>query len=638
MEFNKFGIYRVAACSPELKVANPMFNADEICKIISKDDAALYVFPELCITGYSCQDLFFQKSLMDATVLAINTIVELSNKLNSIIIIGAPVYSYNRLYNAALIISDGSILGVVPKTYLCNSNEYYEERWFASSFERFSDNIQIGEYNCPFGEDLIFENICDSKFKFGVEICEDMWAPIPPAANLVLNGAVVIANLSASNEYLGKSSYRENNLKMHSGRLLSANIYAASGLNESTSDTVFSGKSMIFENAEKLASTKPLSFKSEVCYADIDLEKLINERIKNNTFSGSRPQKKCRIIYFDLENRQYNWLLRKLSPTPFVPDDISLRNSVCSEIIELQVSALSRRLKHINMQNVVIGISGGLDSTLALLVTYNTFQKLNLNLSGIIAVTMPGFGTTDRTKTNAQKLCEMLGITLLEIPINDSVRLHFQDIGHDETNKNVVYENAQARRRTHILMDLANKYNGIVIGTGDLSESALGWCTFNGDHISMYGINSGVPKTLVKYLVEWFSTEIFNNEVSSVLTDIINTPISPELLPPDLNDKIIQETEIAIGPYLLHDFFLYYTVRHNFNKEKILYFAEIAFENKFTKEYIQNTLHIFYKRFFNNQFKRNAVPDGPKIGTVALSPRADWRMPSDANYEAWIKE
>ena len=519
---------------------------------------------------------------------------------------------------------------------MCNSNEYYEERWFASGFERLSETIEIAGLDVPFGTDLIFENSNDRNFKLGIEICEDMWSPLPPSANLALSGATVIANLSASNEYLGKSEYRSDLIKMHSGRLISAYIYSASGLWESTSDTVFSGKSMIFENAALLASTKPFSFESEICSTDIDIERLINERLKNNSFSGCKPTANTRLIPVSLKSNIYPGLLRTVNPRPFVPDDESKRNSVCSDINDIQVAGLSRRLLHTKSKSAVVGVSGGLDSTLALLVIYNAFKKINLDTKGIIAVTMPGFGTTKRTKNNAVKLAGLLGITLKDISIEASVRQHFIDIGHDERVHDIVYENAQARRRTHILMDLANMHNGIVIGTGDLSESALGWCTFNGDHISMYAVNSGVPKTLVKYMIEWYSKTVFSGEISDILLDIINTPISPELLPPDSSGNIIQDTENSIGPYILHDFFLYYMIRHGFKPEKILFLADIAFSGIYETGFIAKTLKEFVRRFFSNQFKRNVVPDGIKIGTVALSPRADWRMPSEVDYLSWI--
>jgi NAD+ synthase (glutamine-hydrolysing) len=637
INIRKYGFYRIGAVSPELRIADTEFNSDIICEILQKfGKCDLYVFPELSITGYSCQDLFFQRNLIDGVHSAIKKICVLSQQTNTTLIVGAPLISENRLYNTAIVISSGIIAGVVPKSFLCNYIEYYEKRWFASEFDRISQTIEVADQKVPFGADLIFENINDRRFKFGIEICEDLWAVNPPSVDLALAGCVAIANLSASNEYLGKSSYRQDNVRMQSGRLLSAYIYSAAGMWESTSDSVFSGKSMICESGKLLSAGIPYSQKSEICISDIDIESLINDRIKNNTFASSRPSKDFRIIGIEMVENEFDDLKRKVSRTPFVPPETANRNIVCSEITDIQITSLSRRMLHIGCHNVIIGVSGGLDSTLALLVSYKVFQKLNLDVKGIIAVTMPGFGTTKRTKNNAVVLAEKLGITLIEISIEESVRLHFKEINHDENNHNVVYENAQARKRTHILMDLANKYNGIVIGTGDLSESALGWCTFSGDHISMYGINSGVPKTLVKYLIKWYGNDVFDGEISKILSDISETPISPELLPPDINDNITQETENSIGPYLLHDFFLYYFIRHNFSSQRIQFLAELVFADEFDKSEINKTLNLFFKRFFENQFKRNAVPDGPKVGTVSLSPRSDWRMPSDANYNLWI--
>ncbi|MBX3043728.1 MAG: NAD(+) synthase [Candidatus Kapabacteria bacterium] len=633
---DNFGFYRVAAVSPELRIANPEFNTNEIARIISENKAALYVFPELSISGYSCQDLFFQKKLLKSVEQSLVELCKISKKSGAVIIVGAPLETESRLFNTAVVISGGKIAGVVPKTYLCNHLEYYEERWFASEFDRDTETIMIGNEEVPFGGDLIFENIFDKRFKIGIEICEDMWSPKPPAGDLSVSGATVLVNLSASNEYLGKSDYRLNNVKMHSGRYLAALIYSSSGVWESSAETVFAGKSMIFENASLLAKTDNYSFKSEICIADIDIERLINDRLKNNTFSGTSSDMDFRIVRIEIQANLNQPLMRKISKTPFVPEDESSINKVCSEIIDIQVAGLARRLAHISSKNAVIGISGGLDSTLALIVTYFAFKKLNLDTKGIHAVTMPGFGTTQRTKNNALRLAEKLGLNTLEISINDSVKLHFEEIGHDPEIHDVVYENAQARKRTHILMDLANKYNGIVIGTGDLSETALGWCTYNGDHMSMYGVNSGVPKTLVRYLIEWYARTNGDLEISEILNDISNTPISPELLPPDEAGNIAQETESAIGPYILHDFFLYYAVRHSFQPEKILFLAGIAFDGIYDKKFIKNTLNTFFKRFFGNQFKRNTQPDGPKIGTVALSPRADWRMPPDADSKIWM--
>lgn len=635
-KISNYGFYKVTAASPELRIANPEFNADIICKIIKKNKSDLFVFPELSITGYSCQDLFFQKILQDAVHKSIEKIRLESEKSSKFLIVGAPLVSDSRLFNTAVVINNGNILGVVPKTYLCNYTEYYEERWFASEFDRTSDTINVAGINVPFGADLIFVNENDENFCLGIEICEDMWSPIPPAANLALSGATVIANLSASNEYLGKSKYRLDNIRMHSGRYFAAYIYAASGLWESTSDTVFSGKSIICENSSILAEAKAFSFDSELCTAEIDVERLANERLINKTFSKSKSSVLFKKIVFDLKSGNYSKITREYHTKPFVPFDEESRNSVCSEITEIQTSALARRLKHTHSKTVVLGISGGLDSTLALLACYHAFEKINLDKKGIIAVTMPGFGTTKRTKNNATIISEALGITLKEISIAKSVELHFKEINHDINDHSIVFENAQARKRTHLLMDIANQTNGIVIGTADLSETALGWCTFSGDQIAMYNLNVGIPKTLIQYLIEWYSTHVFEGKISKILKDIINTPISPELLPPDESGKIAQKTEEKIGPYILHDFFIYYMLRHSFKPEKILFLAESAFKDEFKPSYIKEILNLFCKRFMSSQFKRNVAPDSVKVGTINLSPRADWRMPSEADLNEWI--
>jgi len=632
----KFNIYRVSAVTPELRIANPNFNAEVICNVLNKNKSDLFVFPELSISGYSCMDLFFQNTLLENCYKAVDKIVKESRKIKSLIVIGSPVHSANKLFNAALVIAGGKILGAVPKTYLCNSNEYYEERWFTSSFDTDIKEIEINSEIVPFGNDLIFSDKNNPMMKFALEICEDLWAPIPPSNYAAVNGALIIANLSASNEYLGKSEYRNDTVKMQSGRLISAYVYAASGVWESTSDTIFSGASMIYENSVLMSSCKSFSFNTEICSADIDIEKLYNDRMKNNTFAGSKTDKSFRNILFDIKFENYTDILRKISQTPFIPDNESQITSVCSKIIEIQSSALIRRMKHINIKDVVLGISGGLDSTLALLTVYNSFKKSDINMSGIHAVSMPGFGTGKRTKSNAEELANLLGVNFKEIPIINSVSVHFDDIGHDKSKTDIVYENAQARRRTHILMDIANSVKGIVIGTGDLSESALGWCTYGGDHLSMYGVNAGIPKTLVKYVIGWYAEYVFNGRISEILDDIINTPVSPELLPPDESGDISQITEELVGPYVLNDFFLYHFIRHSFSAEKIVFLAETAFKGVYDRTYIANAYNDYIKRFFVNQFKRNSVPDSIKVGTVSLSQRAEWRMASDCDYSSWL--
>ncbi len=630
MNIRDFGYYRVAAVTPEMRVADVDFNTKSISEVIKKNsgEIELFVFPELSLTGYTCQDLFYQRKLLDGVISSLNQIKEISLLSKSTLIVGAPILCDNRLFNCAVLINNGEYKGVVPKTHLANYGEYYESRWFASEIDRISDEIQIGNDKVPFGTDIIFEDVNNKKFQLGVEICEDLWSVIPPSCSLALSGATVIANLSASNEYLGKSQYREDNTSIQSARTISAYIYSSAGVWESVSDTVFSGSSMIYENGKPLAVSAKYSYSSVVTAADIDIDLITGERQKNMTFARTKANKHYRVISIDITCKKKKSLNRSYSKTPFVPGDKLSRRKVCSEISSIQINALKRRLLHINARNVVLGVSGGLDSTLALLVCYQAFKELNYDTKGIKTITMPGFGTTSRTKNNASGIAALLNTDFVEISIDESIKQHFKDIGHDISDANVVYENAQARERTQILMDLANKYNAIVIGTGDLSESALGWCTFNGDHMSMYAVNSGVPKTLVKYLIEWYRDEYFVGELSLLLDDIINTPISPELLPND-STEINQETERIIGPYELNDFFLYHFIRFGFAPEKIAFLAEQVFKGDFTKAEISNILNNFYRRFFANQFKRNAVPDGPKVGSVSLSPRTDWRMPSE---------
>lgn len=638
MNIRKYGFYRFATVSPKLKIADTEYNSDIICSVLENNQQSdILVFPELSLTSYSCQDLFFQKNLIDNVFIALEKICKFSEKTKSTLIIGAPLISENRLFNTAIVISSGKILGAVPKTYLANKNEYYENRWFASEFDRSSDTINILNQKIPFGADLIFENSNDKNFRFGIEICEDLWAIKSPNIDLALSNCIAIFNLSASNEYLGKSEIREDYIKVLSQKLNLAYIYANAGIYESTTDTVFSGTSYIYENGKLLKKSNSFSFENEICIADIDTEILRSERLKNSSFSNTRSSENFRIISINLAEKEFEDFKRPISIVPFIPKEND-KYKVYSEISQIQVVALCRRLLHISCKNVIIGISGGIDSTLALLVVFKAFKKLNYDLKGIFAVTMPGFGTTNRTKNNAIELAKKLDITLLEIPIENSVKLHFKEINHNENIHNTVYENAQARRRTHILMDLANKYNGIVLGTGDLSESALGWCTFSGDHISMYGINSGIPKTLIRNSIKWYAEEFFDSEISNILLDICDTPISPELLPPDKNDKILQETEQNLGPYLLNDFILYYFIRYNFSPNKIKFLADIAFKNMFDTNIINNTIKQFFKRFFQNQFKRNAIPDGPKICEISLSPRSDWKMPSDAEFNLWIEK
>jgi len=641
MNLNKLGMLRLAAVSPMLKISDTEFNATEIITCISgcnDKGVEIVVFPELSITAYTCGDLFFQSTLLFAAEQALLKICDCTKELKIIAIIGLPLIVGSKLFNCAAVIQQGKILGIVPKTYLCNYSEYYEKRWFVSEFERITDFVKIDGKLIPFGADLLFSANSNNKLKFGVEICEDMWAVKSPGLDLALNGASLIFNLSASNEYLGKYQYRRELIKNYSSKIYAAYIYSSSSPLESTSDTVFSGNLIIAENGKILQESKRFSFETQLIINDIDFEHLINERIRSNTFAVCFTDKSFREIEFELPEVEINELLRVISKTPFIPENMEERDFVCNEISDIQATALARRFMHTKSDTAVIGISGGLDSSLALLSTIKCFQKLNKRLDSIIAVNMPGFGSTTKTKNNAIKLAELYGVSLRIVDIKDSVNQHFNDIGHPSDKFDITYENAQARMRTLILMDIANQSNGIVVGTGDLSEIALGWNTYNGDHMSMYGLNSGIPKTLIKYIVAWYADHESRVEIAKILKDIIKTPISPELLPIDESGVNLQDTEKSIGPYILNDFFLYYFVRCSFSSGKILKLAELAFKDNFKVEEIKMWLILFYKRFMSQQFKRNSMPDGIKIGSVSLSPRSDWRMPSETDISLWIKE
>jgi NAD+ synthase (glutamine-hydrolysing) len=637
---NDYGFIRLAVASPELKIANIDFNLQKHLELSTKaleEKAALILFPELSLTSYSCADLFTQKFLLQKSKNALQNLKEFTGKHPITIVAGAPLELDNKLINCAVFINSGAILGIVPKTFLPNYNEFYEKRWFSSAADLQSDSIELFGEEIPIGNDLIFQSSENSLLKIGIEICEDLWSVKPVSSDLALAGANVILNLSASNELLGKKEYRTNLVNSQSGRTNSVYAYASASAFESSTDLVFSGHCLISENGTLLAESERFNFSDTLLIQDCDYEKVSSERLKNSSFKNNLLENDYRVIEFAFTNTLDN-LKRKYTQTPFVPQNKENLNKNCREIINLQSTALSRRLIHIGTQTAVIGLSGGLDSTLALLVIYDSFKKLKLDLSGIIAVTMPGFGTTNRTKSNAERLAELLGIKLMLIDIKTSTNAHFEDIGHNKNDTDLIFENAQARRRTHILMDLANKYKGIVVGTGDLSEIALGWNTFNADHISMYNVNASVPKTLVKTLIQWYSDTHFNIELKEVLHDIIDTPISPELLPANEKGEILQETEEIIGPYLLHDFFLYYAIRFNFSPRKVFVLAEKAFSNKYSSTQILDTMETFYKRFFRNQFKRSVFSDGVKIGTVSLSPRGDWRMPSDADFSQYTEE
>lgn len=631
------GFVRVGAVVPKLKVADTEFNCNEIIKqieIASNNKIQIIVFPELCVTGYTCQDLFEQDTLLEEAEKALNKILDYTNNLDIICIIGMPIKAENQLFNTAVVIQKGKILGIVPKTFIPNYGEFYEKRWFASSKNANKKEIEILDQKVPFGIDLLFKDKENNEICFGIEICEDIWAVEPPSNKLALLGANIIFNLSASNEVIGKKEYRRDLVKMQSAKTISGYVYCSSGVNESTSDVVFSGESMIFENGSCLTNNQRFDFESNMIFTEIDTKRLANDRRKNISFMGDSVDLEYREIKINIPDNIED-LTREYSKTPFVPEDKKKISEICEEILNIQSYGLAKRLLHTNINKTIIGISGGLDSTLAFLVIIKAYEILNLPKEKIIAITMPGFGTTSRTHNNSMKLINEYGATFREINITKSSLQHFEDIGHDKNIKDVTYENAQARERTKILMDIANKENGLVVGTGDLSELALGWCTYNGDHMSMYSVNASIPKTLVKYIIKWVADNS-KEECKNIINDILDTPISPELLPPDENGNIEQKTEEQVGPYILHDFFLYHFLRYGAEPKKIYILACKTFKNDFKKEEIKHWLQVFIKRFFTQQFKRNCMPDGPKVGTVSLSPRGDLRMPSDASYNIWL--
>lgn len=631
------GFVRVGAVVPKLKVADAEINCNEIIKqieVASNNKVQIVVFPELCITGYTCQDLFEQDILLEKSEKSLNKILEYTKNLDIVCIIGMPIKSENQLFNTAVVIQKGKILGIVPKTFIPNYSEFYEKRWFASSKNANKKEIEILGQKVPFGIDLLFKDKTNNEICFGIEICEDIWAVEPPSNKLALLGANVIFNLSASNEVIGKKEYRRELVKMQSAKTISGYVYCSSGVNESTSDLVFSGESMIFENGSCLANNERFDFESNMIFTEIDTKRLSNDRRKNTSFMGNPVDLEYREIKINIPDDIEN-LTRKYSKTPFVPEDKKKISEICEEILNIQSYGLAKRLLHTNINKTVIGISGGLDSTLAFLVIIKAYEILNLPKENIIAITMPGFGTTSRTHNNSMNLINEYGATFREINITKSSLQHFKDIGHDKNIKNVTYENAQARERTKILMDIANKENGLVVGTGDLSELALGWCTYNGDHMSMYAVNASIPKTLVKYIIKWVADNS-KEECKNIINDILDTPISPELLPPDEKGNIEQKTEEKVGPYILHDFFLYHFLRYGAEPKKIYTLACKTFKQDFKEEEIKHWLQAFIKRFFTQQFKRNCMPDGPKVGTISLSPRGDLRMPSDASYNNWL--
>lgn len=631
-----YGFIKVAAATPKIKVADVDCNTELICNQIdeaAKNGAKVLVFTELCLTGYTCSDLFWQSLMLEKVKEKTIEIARYSKDYDMLIMIGIPYEHNGKLYNVGVVLHKGKILGMVTKKHLPNYSEFYEARHFTKGFEKVV-TVDFAGQKVPMGMNILFK--CENRpdMVIGVEICEDLWVPNPPSIRHTMAGATIIANLSASDEVTGKSIYRRDLVAGQSARLICGYIYADAGEGESSTDLVYSAHNMIAENGRMLAEAK--RFINQTVYGDIDLDRIKNERRKMTTYD-SKDEEDYTVVTFEM-NMDNNELSTKINNMPFVPGDITKRNERCEEILTIQAMGLKKRLEHTNAKSAVIGISGGLDSTLALLVTVRAFDMLGRDRKGIVAVTMPGFGTTDRTYDNALKMIEKLGTTFIEINISDAANEHFKAIGHDSSIHDVTYENVQARQRTLYLMNLANQYNGFVVGTGDLSELALGWATYNGDHMSMYGVNASIPKTLVRHLVRYYADTCDDIELNKVLMDVLDTPVSPELLPPQDNGEIAQKTEDLVGPYELHDFFMYYMLRLGYTPKKIYYLARNAFEGIYDDETILKWLKTFYRRFFAQQFKRSCLPDGPKVGTVAVSPRGDLRMPSDACATIWLKE
>lgn len=637
LNMTDYGYVRVGAGVPNLKVADLEFNKKGIIEMVadaSSKGVRVLAMPELGVTGYTCGDLFEQPLLLKKAEEAVTAIAKATAALATAFAVGCPVASGGRRYNCAVMIAGGKVLGIVPKSHIPNYGEFYEKRWFDSGSQVKGGSVIFGGREVPFGTDLLFEVY---GVKTGIEICEDLWVPAPPSCRLAKAGADVILNLSASDELIGKHNYLLHLISQQSARCRCAYVYSSAGWGESSTDLVFAGNAVIAEDGALLDSDRRFSIEPTLSVKDIDIEKLRNDRMRFSTYHDgceglpeTRVIKSGTVAECETEPDPY------VDPLPFVPGDAAKLNEHCEEIINIQARGLMQRLGAISCKNAVIGISGGLDSTLALLVTVRAFDLLHLDRKGVVGITMPGMATTSRTRGNAVGLMDELGVTSLEIPIGKAVAQHFSDIRQDPGKYDVTYENSQARERTQILMDYANKVNGIVIGTGDMSELALGWCTYNGDHISMYGVNASVPKTLVKHLVKWFSTEV-GDKVSKILLDIVDTPISPELVPSG-KDTITQKTEDLVGPYELHDFFMYHLLRNSFTPRKIFWLSQKAFAGKYDGTTLLKWLRNFYRRFFNQQFKRSCMPDGPKVGSVCLSPRGDWRMPSDASPALWLSE
>ncbi|SFR56527.1 NAD(+) synthase [Anaeromicropila populeti] len=633
------GYVKVCAATPKIKVADPRYNANQIMELVKKNSEAgakIIVFPELCLTGYTCSDLFLQDILLEGALRQLEYIAKETKDRDVLVFVGLPFMKEGKLYNVAAGLANGKILGLVPKSYIPNYSEFYEARHFTKGRKKIEYVNINGQEGIPFSTNILFRCTNQKDLLIGVDICEDLWVPVPPSCQHVLKGATVIVNLSASDETTGKDMYRRELVRNHSAKLICGYLYADAGEGESSTDLVFGAHNIIAENGTVLAEAE--RFQNETVISELDLERLVNERRRMSTFPAAEEMEQ-EYVYADFyyKGLEETVLTRFVDKAPFVPGSKSDRDRRCREILTIQALGLKKRLEHTNAKTVVVGISGGLDSTLALLVIAKAFDLLKLERKNIIAVTMPCFGTTDRTYQNAVNLTLKLGATLKEIPISEEVTMHLDSIGHDMKTHDVTYENAQARIRTLVLMNMANLYNGLVIGTGDLSELALGWATYNGDHMSMYGVNASVPKTLVKYLVLYYAETVVDEELSKLLLDILDTPVSPELLPPK-EGAISQRTEDIVGPYELHDFFLYYVMRFGYRPSKIFVLASYAFGGTYDKNVIYKWLTTFYKRFFSQQYKRSCLPDGPKVGSVAVSPRGDLRMPSDAVAEVWLED
>ena len=639
----KHGFITVAAAIPSVKVADCDYNEKQLENLIAQAEGKgveIIVFPELCITGYTCQDLFGQQLLLEEAEKAVLKLLDFTRSLDIIAIVGLPVICGDLLLNCAAVIQKGDLLSLIPKTYLPNYSEFYEKRWFASAQDLDDTDLPFAGKTMHVSAEPTLFRTCDG-VHFGVEICEDVWAPAPPSNHLALSGAELIFNLSASDELIGKHDYLKSVLAQQSARTMTGYVYSGCGYGESTQDVVYGGNAMIYENGKLLVEADRFSMEPQLMITQIDVEKLRTERRTNSTYVNAQHSYSAKIINaHGIQPRDFQ-LIREIDAHPFIPKTADMKQS-CEEIFSIQVMGLAKRIEHTHSKKVIVGISGGLDSTLALLVCVKTFDKLKMDRKGIVGVTMPGFGTTDRTYNNAINLMKSLGITLMEISIAKAVTQHFKDIGHDAAVHDVTYENSQARERTQILMDLSNQLGGLVVGTGDLSELALGWATYNGDHMSMYGVNASVPKTLIQYLVRYVAEverkEKDDKKTYEILMDVVDTPISPELIPADENGNIKQKTEDLVGPYELHDFFLYYFLRFGFRPQKIFLLAQHAFKGSYDDVTIKKWLTTFLRRFFAQQFKRSCLPDGPKVGSVSLSPRGDWRMPTDASSAMWLKE